>query len=103
MQIGTSLIFVTAIVFILNIPFGYWRNNAVKYSPQWFMAIHFPVPFVILLRIFSDIGFHWMTYIFLVTAFFGGQWTGGKILNSRKSHHEVSSCMVMDMIRALKS
>lgn len=102
MHITTSLIITTLIVFIFNIPFGYWRNNVTKYSFQWFLAIHFPVPFIILLRIFSDIGFHWITYVFMVASFFGGQFTGGKIHRSIKSHHKVSSCMVMDLFRTLK-
>ena len=66
-------------VLLLNIPFGYWRSKVRKYSPQWFLSIHIPIPFVILLRIYSDIGFAFYTYPILVGAFFLGQLIGAKI------------------------
>jgi hypothetical protein len=74
-----KIAFVAFLVFILNIPFGYWRSKVRKFSPQWFFAIHLPVPFVILIRIYSDIGFQLYTYPILVGAFFLGQYLGGKI------------------------
>jgi hypothetical protein len=91
-------------VFLLNIPFGYWRAGVRKFSWQWVLAIHIPVPVVIFLRIYSDIGWHFYTYPILVGAFFTGQFVGGKILgyykNSRKL--ETSGCLVMDFCRNLK-
>jgi len=87
------------VVLLFNIPFGYWRFNVRKLSLQWFLAVHLPVPFIILLRFGMDIGFHWITYIFLVAAFFMGQLIGGKIHQSRKQSKTVSSCLVMDLYR----
>ncbi len=75
-----KLIIIGLLVFCLNIPFGYWRSNVRSFSLQWFLAIHIPVPIVIALRLFSDIGFAWYTYILLVTAFFLGQKTGSFIM-----------------------
>ena len=89
------------VVLLFNIPFGYWRFNVRKLSLQWFLAVHLPVPFIILLRFGMDIGFHWITYIFLVAAFFMGQLIGGKIHQSRKHSRIVSSCLIMDLYRNL--
>ncbi|MCJ7553477.1 MAG: hypothetical protein MUO34_06295, partial [Ignavibacteriaceae bacterium] len=64
-----SLFFIAIIVFIFNIPFGYWRANVKRFSLQWFMAIHLPVPFIIMLRLTAGLGFEFITYAFLIAAF----------------------------------
>lgn len=74
-----KIAYVALLVFIINIPFGYWRSKVLKFSPQWFLAIHIPIPFIIILRIYSDIGFALYTYPILVGAFFLGQLIGSKI------------------------
>ncbi len=76
----TTLVLVAFAVFLINLPFGYWRANSEKFSKQWFLAIHIPVPFVILLRIFSDIGWHFITFPVLIFSFFLGQFLGGKLV-----------------------
>ncbi len=65
-----NLIFVAIFVFLLNLPFGYWRANVNKYGLQWVLAIHTPVPFVIAARIFSNIGFELYTYPIIVGSHF---------------------------------
>ncbi|HMB46265.1 MAG TPA: hypothetical protein VKL21_10625 [Candidatus Methanoperedens sp.] len=65
------------IVFLINIPFGYIRSNAAKFSRKWMMAVHIPVPFVFLLRIFS--GFNWTVIPLLVLSDVAGQIAGGKL------------------------
>jgi len=70
---------VTLLVFLVNLPFGMWRARQVSKSPKWFLAIHLPIPIVIFLRIYSGMGFQLYTYPILVTAFFLGQFLGGKI------------------------
>jgi len=94
--------FVAFVVFVFNIPFGYWRAHVKKFSLQWVLAIHIPVPFIILLRIFSGIGFAWYTYIFMVAAFFMGQRLGGLLIKrvDRACHH-VTSCLVMDLYHCI--
>jgi len=42
------------VVFLLNLPFGYWRQNVRKFSFQWFLAVHLPVRFVLCLDDFSN-------------------------------------------------
>ena len=88
-------------VLIFNVPFGYWRANVRKFSLQWVLAIHIPVPFVILIRIYSNIGFALYTYPILVASFFIGQFIGSKIHNRRERMEitPITSCLVMDIYR----
>jgi hypothetical protein len=90
----------TLIIFLFNIPFGYWRINVKKFSLQWVLAIHIPVPFIIALRFFTSVGFAWYTYVFMVSAFFLGQKLGSVIHTQiAKSCHEATSCLFMDIYR----
>ena len=66
-------------VFLLNIPFGYWRTSVPKFSWRWLLAIHLPIPAVVLLRVLSGIGFVPASYPVLAGAFFLGQYTGGRL------------------------
>jgi hypothetical protein len=73
----TSINELMLVVFIINLPFGYMRSKAAKFSRQWIMAIHIPVPFVFLLRIFS--GLNWTVIPLLVLSDVAGQLAGGKL------------------------
>jgi len=99
-----KLFIISIIVLLFNIPFGYWRAGVKKFSLQWILAIHFPVPFVIFLRVYSDIGFALYTYPVLVAAFFLGQYLGSKIYYKRLEAglQSVTSCFVMDTYRKFK-
>ena len=92
------------LVFLFNLPFGYWRANVRKFSLQWILAIHVPVPFVILLRLYGNIGFEFITYPIMVGAFFAGQFMGkylfGKLSDRLTSQQ--TSCLVMDIIQMRK-
>lgn len=70
------------IVFLLNLPFGYIRSKSARFSRSWMMAIHIPVPFVFLLRVFS--GLNWTVIPLLVLSDIAGQIVGGK-LNKREA------------------
>ncbi|MEN8138191.1 MAG: hypothetical protein ABFR62_07145 [Bacteroidota bacterium] len=95
-----KLTIISILVFVINIPFGYWRANVRKFSLQWALAIHIPVPFIILLRIYSDIGFAWYTYLFLISAFFLGQRLGAYVLKGMSLRcSNTGSCLTMDLIR----
>ena len=99
-----SLIYISVLVFVLNIPFGYWRANVKSYSAQWFLAIHIPVPFIVAFWLLFDLGFHLETYVFMVGAFFLGQRLGAFIMKA--VHHRCkqdSSCMVMDLYRCFRT
>ncbi|HEY9246918.1 MAG TPA: hypothetical protein VIO11_08745 [Candidatus Methanoperedens sp.] len=72
-----SLIELMLAVLLINVPFGYWRSRADRFSRQWMMAVHIPVPLVFLLRIISGFG---LTIIpLLVLSFATGQFIGGNI------------------------
>ena len=96
-----KILFVASIIFLFNLPFGYWRANVKKFSLQWALAIHIPVPFVILLRFTSGIGFAFITYPILVGVFFIGQYVGAKIYLRRKNkmNNPLSSCLIWDLVK----
>jgi hypothetical protein len=74
-----SLWTVALFVFLINLPFGYWRASSKKFSRQWFLAVHLPVPLVVALRIYSGLGWKPVSFPVLVGAFFLGQFVGGKV------------------------
>lgn len=78
----TLLFLLAVIVFVLNLPFGFWRSKVRKFSFKWFLFIHLPVPAVVLLRIYSGVGFEFITYPVLIGAFFMGQYVGKKHIAS---------------------
>lgn len=99
-----NIILLTVFVFIINIPFGYWRANVRRFSLQFLMAIHIPVILIIVYRILSTSGFELTTFFFTVPAFFLGQFAGSKIYSFRKINglQPLTSCLVMDVIRINK-
>ncbi len=96
-----NLIIVLITAILINIPFGYWRANVRRFSLQWFLAIHLPVPFLILLRNFSGVELELLTFIFLITAFFLGQLAGKKMFERMSIYSAIplTSCLLMDIIR----
>jgi hypothetical protein len=64
-----------AFTMLLNIPFGYWRSKARKYSFRWFLYIHLPIPLVFLGRVLSHIGFVYVPF-FVAAAVIGQIWGG---------------------------
>ena len=64
---------------VVNVPFGYWRAGARKFSPQWFVAVHAAVPMVIALRFALGLPFRWTMLPFFVVAYFGGQFAGSRL------------------------
>ncbi len=95
-----TLSIVTGIVFFLNLPFGYWRETTRKLSLAWVLAIHLPVPLVVLLRYVTGLGWELYTYPFLLAAFFLGQYAG--VLLQRRNlirSNAQSACLVMDIWR----
>lgn len=74
------LIFTGILVFLINLPFGYWRSRVKKFSLQWFLAIHLPVPFVYMLRTYAGIGWSVLSFIVLVGFFFLGQYIGSRFI-----------------------
>lgn len=75
-----KVVLVALLVFLINLPFGALRGREKKDSFKWFLYIHLPIPLVVLLRIYSDIGFALYTYPVLIGAFFSGQMLGRKYI-----------------------
>jgi hypothetical protein len=62
---------------LLNLPFGYARSKAKKYSLRWFLFIHVPIPFIFVARTISHIEIKYLP-IFAFAAI-TGQILGGKL------------------------
>ena len=75
----TALAAATFLVWLVNLPFGYWRAGLRKLSPAWFVAIHAPVPLVILMRWGFGLPFQWGTLPLFVAAYFAGQAVGARL------------------------
>jgi uncharacterized membrane protein AbrB (regulator of aidB expression) len=100
-----NIVIAAVLIIFINIPFGYWRADVKRFSAQWISAIHIPVLIAVLLRIYTNIGFELYTYPILVAAYFLGQFIGSKIYIRRVALElePVTSCLVMDVYRNLKS
>ncbi len=76
------------IVFFLAFPFGFWRAKSRFKSKDWMLAIHIPVVFIILLRIYNKVHFHtgfsWVSVVYNVTAFMLAQFLAGLIYKNIK-------------------
>ncbi len=80
---------IAAAIVVLNLPFGFWRAGVRKFSWQWFVAVHVPVPLAIGLRLASGLGWHLATLPLFVAAFFGGQFLGGRLRGGWDLRREV--------------
>lgn len=81
------LFFTCLITYLINLPFGYWRGGLKKLSFWWFIAIHAPVPLVVITRKLFDIQLSWTLIPFLFGSFFLGQFSGN-MLRKRKIANE---------------
>ncbi len=96
-----TLLYVAIFVFLLNLPFGYWRADTRKFSLQWILAIHLPVPLVIIARLTSGLGYQLITFPVLIGAFFGGQFVGKKLYEIFRSDEQFrgTACLFVDLFR----
>jgi hypothetical protein len=103
LHIGPMLWATAAIVFAINIPFGYWRANTRRFNWQWILAIHLPVAAMVGLRFGFDLGWGWETYVVLVSTFVGSQYLGGWLHGwwQRSFPTPATSCLIMDIGRRL--
>lgn len=74
-KILLTLLVLTLITLTLNLPFGYLRSTAKKFSLKWFLYIHIPIPFVILIRVWM--GFGYTAIPVLLVGAMAGQLLGG--------------------------
>jgi F0F1-type ATP synthase membrane subunit a len=73
----SNLAIVAVAVLLVNLPFGFWRAGVKRFTLQWFLSIHAPVPVVVGLRALSGLGWQLSTVPALAGAFFAGQFLGG--------------------------
>ena len=70
---------VALLVFLLNLPFGYWRASTKKYSRQWWPALLLPAPLVVALCVRSGFDWRLLSFPVLAGAYCLGQFVGGRI------------------------
>ena len=57
----SNLAIVAVAVLVVNLPFGFWRAGVKRFTLQWFLSIHAPVPVVVGLRALSGLGWQLST------------------------------------------
>lgn len=89
-------------VLLLNVPFGYWRANVPKRSVCWFLAVHLPIPLIIVFRYSFGVGFVWFSYPVVIGTFFFGQLIGARLKLWLADYGPAwdSSCVFKDLAKA---
>ncbi len=82
MQASLTIIGLVILAFVISVPCGYLRENYRKYSFMWFLLIHIPIPFIVLLRIEAGIGWHVIPLTLAGSV--AGQIVGGRFNRRRK-------------------
>ncbi|MEO2064911.1 MAG: hypothetical protein ABGX17_00215 [Desulfurobacteriaceae bacterium] len=72
-----KLLFFILATLLMNIPFGWLREGVRKFSPLWFIYVHFPIPFIIAMRI--GLGIEWKFAPLLILVAVLGQFIGARI------------------------
>ena len=72
----------------ITLPFGAYRATVRKFSWQWFLAIHLPIPFVILLRLSFGLG--WWFVPFMLASAVTGQLLGSWLFNLWRARRALS-------------
>lgn len=75
------MVLIGATSLLVNVPLGYLREGARRYSPSWFLFIHLSVPLIAYLRISGHVS-AWAIPPFVACAV-AGQLAGG-ILRRRR-------------------
>jgi hypothetical protein len=70
---------VALLVFIVDLPFGYWRASVRRLSSRWLLAALAPVVVAAALVILSGRGFKLIGFLGVVVAYCLGQFVGGKL------------------------
>jgi len=69
------LFILVAIAFASNLPLGYLRETATKYSLRWIIYIHASIPLLVIVRQLYGFSWHWIPVTLAFAA--GGQFLGG--------------------------
>lgn len=49
-ELGVRLAAVAGTSLVTNVPLGVWREHCIKFSPEWFVAVHASIPLIIMMR-----------------------------------------------------
>ena len=82
MQVTITVISLILLAIVISIPCGYLRQNYKKYSFMWFLLIHLPIPFIILLRVKAGLG--WQYIPLTLGGSVAGQVIGGIVSRRRR-------------------
>ena len=88
MQDAILIIGLFILALVISIPCGYIRQNYSKYSFMWFLLIHLPIPFIVLLRIKAGLSWHFIP--FTLGGSVAGQIIGGAVSRRRKLNVKTS-------------
>jgi hypothetical protein len=69
----------------VNLPFGAYRVTTRRYSWRWFVAIHLPIPFVVIMRV--SLGLGWWFMPFMLAATVAGQLLGSWLFAIWRARH----------------
>lgn len=83
MHLFLTFLGLMALAMIINLPFGYLRQNYEKFTFGWYFYVHISIPIIIYLRIKS--GFSWKFIPLTIGSAIIGQIIGGKLNRKRKS------------------
>jgi hypothetical protein len=82
---SSSLWTVAAFTLLVNLPFGFWRAGVRRFSGNWFLAVHGPVPLVVGFRLLVGVAWRVQLVPFFVAAYFAGQFLGGHARRHRET------------------
>ncbi len=71
------IVLVALAAVVLNLPMGYWRASTRKFTWQWFLAIHLPIPLIFLLRQGMGLSMGFIPLMFACAIV--GQLAGGRV------------------------
>jgi hypothetical protein len=80
-ELNIALISLLLFAFFSNIPLGYFRMGSPRYSVRWLLFIHLSVPFIIGLRVASNIS--WQVIPFSIVLAVAGQMIGSRLYRRR--------------------
>jgi hypothetical protein len=75
-----NLVVIYAVAFILNIPFGFYRERYAKFSLMWFLMIHAPIPLVVAMRFIFGVDLTIETFSVSLVSAVAGQLVGSRII-----------------------
>ena len=84
MQYFITVICLVVLVFTLNLPMGYLRQNYRKFSLGWFFYVHVSIPLIVYMRI--KFGVSWHMIPLTLAGAVAGQVVGGRLHRNQHKH-----------------